>query len=63
MDEQVMINKSTELSDVNLKRILTAIFQKLWLVIIAAIACAAIVLVATKLWVTPQYQAWGNAIQ
>lgn len=57
MDEQVMINKATELSDVNLKRILTAIFQKLWLVIVAAIACATIVLVATKLWVTPQYQA------
>lgn len=57
MNGQVISNKTSDLSEVNFKKMLEEVFRKIWLIMISAVACAGFAIVATILWVTPQYQA------
>lgn len=50
------IKNSSNFSEVNLKRLGDALLRKVWLIILAAIAGAAIVLTATYFLVTPKYE-------
>lgn len=49
--------KGNEVMELDLRRILTALWRKSWLMVLVAALCAAAVLLGTWLLVTPQYQA------
>jgi len=57
MNEQMPAQKNNELTEVNFKRLFDAVFRKIWLIIIVSVFSVGVVVVATWLWITPQYEA------
>ena len=54
MDERMM-NKNEEV-EVDVRRLLQAVWRRIWLVILCAVVATAIALVGTLVFITPQYQ-------
>lgn len=57
MSEQIPMGRANELTELNLKRLLDAVFQRFWLIVIISLLCTTLVILGTWLWVTPQYEA------
>ena len=57
MNEQMAVVKNSELKEVDFKRLFDAVFRKIWLIGIISLLCAGLVILATWLWITPQYEA------
>lgn len=57
MNDQTPAMKNSELKEVDFKRLFDAVFRKIWLIGIISLLCAALVILATWLWITPQYEA------
>ncbi len=54
MDEQIKMND--EIEEVNFRRLLDAVLNKVWLIVLTSLAGALIMLAVTFLFITPQYE-------
>lgn len=48
---------TNDIVEINLRRLVDAVVQRMWLVILSAVLCASMVLAGTLFFVTPKYQA------
>jgi len=57
MNEQVTASKNNGLTEVNFKRLLDAVFHRIWIILIVSVLGVAVVVAGTWFLVTPQYEA------
>ena len=57
MNEQVTASKNNGLTEVNFKRLLDAVFHRIWMILIVSVLGVAVVVAGTWFLVTPQYEA------